>query len=254
MVKYLTIAFNTNLLLTFFGYLLGNEYITYTGYNLVTLILFVTYGTLRKWKLNKIDGIMYIAFLLSLLSDLITYRTFGDWGIIMQTTFSLISNFLFFYIFRLQSSFIIISNRRDFWRFVISLIPFILFFGIIFFSDIKDPNLYLLTGFYIIFSYLSILNVLYLSVGAKSKSLALLGFIFRMFSDAIYSVVVFLHISNMPILFTNFLFYAYSYYFIVLSVLTSDSKFMGNSNDYFKTFPKPLNNILDRFGYLTQKL
>lgn len=254
MTKYLTIAFNANLLFTFLGYFLNNEYITYTGYVLIIPILFVLYGTLRKWQTTKIDVVMYAAFLFGSLSDLITYAILGDLGIIIQISCSLIANFLFFYIFRLEGSYIIISNRRDFWRFVIPLIPCIMFFSIILISNIKDTNLYFLSGFYAIFSYLFILNAIFLKVRAKSKLLAILGITCRILSDAIFSVVVFLHVSNMPVLFINFLFYAYSQYFIVLSVLTSDSKFMGVNHNYLKTLPKLLSNVLGRFEYISKKI
>lgn len=254
MTKYLTIAFNANLLFTFLGYFLDNEYITYVGYVLIIPILFVLYGTLRKWQTTKIDVIMYVAFLFGFLSDIITSAILGNLGIIIQISCSLIANFLFFYIFRLEGSYIIISSRRDFWRFIIPLIPCVILFSIILISNIKDTNLYFLSGFYGIFSYLFLLNTIFLSVRAKSKLLALLGVTSRILSDAIFSIIVFLHVSNVTILFINFLFYAYSQYFIVLSVLTSDSKFLGNNNDYLKTLPELLSNALDRFEHISKKI
>ena len=110
MTKYLTIAFHANLLFTFIGYAFQNDIITYMGYVLVLPILFLLYGNYRKWQFNKIDKVMYAAFTFGFLSDLITYAILGDLAIIIQISCSLLANLLFFFIFRLESSYIIFSK------------------------------------------------------------------------------------------------------------------------------------------------
>lgn len=252
MTKYLTIAFHTNLLFTFVGYTLQNEVITYLGYVLVLPILFLLYATYRKWQFNKIDKVMYVAFIFGFLSDLFAYTILGDLAIIIQIFCSLMSNLLFFYIFRIESPYIIFTKNTDFWKFLFPLFPCFSYVGTILITNIKDENIYFLTGFYVIFSYLFLLTTLYLSVNFASKLLAIIGVIFRIINDTIFSYITFLHFTGLPLLLLNFVFYAYAQYFIVLSVLTSGSNFFGDKDEYLKAIPNPIMKVLDKIEYYYQ--
>lgn len=244
MTKYLTIAFHANLLFTFIGYTLQNNIITYLGYVLVLPILFLLYGTYRKWQFNKIDKMMYAACIFGFLSDLITYAILGDLAIIIQISCSLLANLLFFLIFRLESSYIIFSKNTDFWKFLTPLIPSFFYIVGILINNIKDEYIYFLAGFYAIFCYLFLLITFYLSGSYISKLLAIIGVTFRIINDTIFSYIMFLHFENLPLLFLNFVFYAYGQYFIMLSILTSDNKLIGNSDEYMEAVPKPVLKVL----------
>lgn len=246
MVKYLTIAFHANFLFTFIGYATQNKIITYLGYVLVLPILFLLYGTFRKWQFNKIDKVMYAAFIFGFLSDLITYAILGDLAIIIQIICSLLANLLFFYIFRLESSYIIITKKVDFWKFFIPLFPILFYVEAILINNIKDERIYFLAGFYVIFCYLFLLTTFFLSGGYVSKLLAIIGVTFRIINDTTFSYIIFLQFENLPLLLLNFVFYAYSQYFIVLSILTSNNKHIGDSNEYLKAVPKPLLKVLNK--------
>lgn len=244
MTKYLTIAFHANLLFSILGYALQNDIITYLGYVMVLPILFLIYGSYRKWQFNKIDKLMYAAFIFGFLSDLITYEILGDLGVIIQISCSLLANLLFFYIFRLESSYIIFSKNTDFWKFFIPLFPSFYYFGAILINNIEDEKIYFLTGFYAIFSYLFLLITFFLSGSYVSKLLAIIGVSCRIINDTIFSFIIFLHFESPLLLILNFLFYSFSQYFIVLSILTSDNKLIGDSNTYLKAIPKPVMKVL----------
>ncbi len=252
MTKYLTIAFHINFLFTFVGYVFQNEIIIYIGYVLVQPIMFLLYATYRTWQFNKIDKVVYVALIFGFLSDLFAYTILGDLATIIQILCSLMSNLLFFYVFRIESPYIVLTKNTDFWKFLFPLFPCFSYVGTILITNIKDENIYFLTGFYVIFSYLFLLTTLYLSVDFTSKLLAIIGVIFRIMNDTIFSYITFLHFTGLPLLLLNFVFYAYAQYFIILSILTSGSKFIGDNDKYLKEIPSPIMKVLNKIEYYYQ--
>ncbi|AFK04371.1 hypothetical protein Emtol_3242 [Emticicia oligotrophica DSM 17448] len=244
MNSYLKLTFHLSLVLTFIGYFFNFRPLVSTGYGLVMPILFLLYGFTRNWKFSNIDIIIYLMCFGGFLSDVFTYANFGDLGITIQISLSLLNNIIIYYLIRLEGKLIIYSDKSDLWKFLIPIIPSAFFSIVITSSTLNKEYVYFSGVFYSIFTYLFILNALYLDTNQTYKKLALASVLFRVLSDIFYACVVFLNIENILMSYASFFFYAYSQFLIVLSILITQNKHISNSDENYLIIPSYIKKFL----------
>ena len=172
--------------ITVYGIINEKEILLSLGHLLLLPLVGIWYGIKRKWALNSIDKIIYLAFLLGSISDTVILIDWGQTGEFLQISISLLMNLLIVIAIRKEGTRIYSSEMQDSPKIIVPAVIIFLFFGY-FLMNILPTTLYFVSILYAILELILIAHGFFRLAKGNSYKWVVFGVIFVFLKDVIYS-------------------------------------------------------------------
>lgn len=218
---------------TIYGILYHNDLIVLLGHILLLPIVGVWYGIKRRWSINSIDKIVYVAFLLGSVSDAVILLEWHQISEFIQISISFLMNLLLLIVFRKEGTRIYSNKITDSPKIILPAAIIFLFFGYFLIPSLPN-SIYFVTILYAILELLLVAHGFFRIAKGKSYLYVALGVSFVILKDVIYSLHFFVYNNTKPFLYAvQYPLNILAYFMIAVGIAYNQNSNSGFSNNDF---------------------